>query len=413
MVSSELVPGVHLHIRTETKFRTQILCVTFLWPMKREMRAASFLLSHLLSDTTLHYPRKQDLLAHLDNLYGASLHVINTPRGTCDRLKFTVSGVHVPGINDDLAEQLAELLKECIFFPRLEQGAFPQAMFEECRDQAAMTVRLARDDPQTRCMEAAAEHYGGSMALRSLPQAEEIEALSSDACIRAWNDIREHARIDIQVLSDLSEREADSLCRRVFLFAPRTADVTLTSFKPGHNDSVIQEKDIPQSHIVMLLESGILFGDPMYSAYILGNGIFGGLPVSLLFQNVREAQGLCYSIESGLLRYDGVLRVATAVEGEHIDETIESILQQLDVMQRGAFSEEDLAIARRMYVNIHRSSMDDPSAILSSDYSRILVPQAFSQKEIIAQFETMKKEAVAEAFSKLQLKTVSIVRQSS
>ena len=411
MISDEIAPGVHLHIHETQKFKTQILTVTFLWPMDRSIRAESFLLSYLLSDTTLKYPRKQDLLCRLDHLYGAGLTVINVPRGACDRLKFTITGVHVPYLRDSVMAELFDVLKECIFFPRIIDGVFPDAMFRECREQASLAVRIVNDDPQTRCAAAAAGYYGGSPAMRLLPQEAEIRAATPQSCADAWKWIKEHARIDIQVMSHLPVSQTLELCRSSFPFSARTEHAVLNCFVPGKQGRIEQEKNIPQSHIVMLLESGILYGDENYYPYVLGNGIFGGLPASLLFQNVRESQGLCYSVESGVQRYDGVLRVSTAVEADHIEEAIDSIMTQLDVMKRGAFSDEDLLIARHMYVNVYRSAQDDPDSLLASELRRALIPDSPDMTEVIRLFSKMDRASVVAAFEPIRLRTVSIVRQ--
>ena len=126
---------------------------------------------------------------------------------------------------------------------------------------------------------------------------------------------------------------------------------------------------------------------------------------------MREKQGLCYSIESGLLRYDGVMRVSTAVDAPHIEEAIESILTQVEVVKKGEFSEEDLSIARHMYINTHRTMLDDPDAILSEQYLRALVSGALDITSMIGQFSRMDRESVIRAFAPLKLKIVSIVRQ--
>lgn len=411
MISEEIARGVYLHIHETKKFKTQVLSITFLWPMNTSIRAESFLLSYLLSDTTEHFPKKQDLLSHLDHLYGASLNVSGVPRGACDRLKISLAGVHVNGLNDDLVEQLAGVAAECIFHPRLENGVFPDAMFRECQEQAIVSVRMIKDDPQTRCAEAAARVYGGSMANRVLPSSRQIAALTPERCAAAWEWIRSHARVDIQVLSDLPTAEVRRFCTALFPFRERTADPKLRCYVPGKEERVESVRNISQSHIVLLFESGILMGDPEYPAYALANGIFGGLPSSLLFQNVREKQGLCYSIESGLLRYDGVMRVSTAVDAPHIEEAIQSILAQVEVMKKGEFSEEDLSIARHMYINTHRTMLDDPDAILSEQYRRALVSGALDITSMITLFSRMDRESVIRAFAPLKLKTVSIVRQ--
>ncbi len=411
MSSEEIVRGVHLHVRETAKFKTQAVGVTFLWPMRSSLRAESFLLSYLLADTTEHFPRKQDLLARLDHLYGASLSITSIPVGSNDRLRFTLAGVHVPGLNDDLTKQLAALAAECIFCPRIENGTFPETMFRECQEQAILSVRMIKDDPQNCCAEAAALSYGGNMAGRILPSPEELEALTPERCAEAWNWIRANARIDIQALTDCPEQEVLALCRASFPFPPRRINLSLTDFQPGREGRVETARNISQSHIILLFESGILPGSRLYPAYSLGNGIFGGLPSSLLFQYVREKQRLCYSIESGLLRYDGVLRVMTAVDGPHIEKAIESILAQLEVIRSGSFSEEDLAIAKTMYINAHRSMLDDPAELLSEQYRTALMDNSPDIQTMMERLAQVEREDIVKAFEPVTLKTVSIIRQ--
>ena len=101
----------------------------------------------------------------------------------------------------------------------------------------------------------------------------------------------------------------------------------------------------------------------------------------------------------------------TAVDAPHIEETVDSILYQLEIIREGAFSEEELAIARKMYVNAHRSMLDDPYAILSEQFRKALVPDAEDIQTMVHAFKDMDRDSVVRAFEPVRLKTVSIVRQ--
>ncbi|MBQ9327749.1 MAG: insulinase family protein [Solobacterium sp.] len=408
----ELCSGVNLHVIDGTKFKTHAIHVNLLWSMDQSKWAASFLLSYLLADTTFHYPTKKQLLEQQDRLYGASLNVLNTPRGACDSLRFSLSEIHSLEEGEDLLEAGFELVGELLFYARLEDGVFPEAMFMECREQAILSVRMAMDDPATECAEAAIRAYGGAAGMRALPTVEELESLTSSQCAEVWEFIRRNARVDIQVLSCESTERIVELTRRYFPFEARVKQGAVICPYQSSELRVETSRDLPQTHLTMLFETGVRLNDSRYPALVLANGLFGGLPSSLLFREVREAQGLCYSIDSALLSMDGLIRVMTAVEAEHLEETITSITEQAEAIRNGSFEEEDLEMTKQMIINVYRASLDDPDSLLSYNYRQALIWEVQSIEELCKTLGTITKQELCDSIASLRLTTISILHQN-
>jgi predicted Zn-dependent peptidase len=213
------------------------------------------------------------------------------------------------------------------------------------------------------------------------------------------------------VLADCDEETAAQMVREKFPFAPRNISVTVTDVIPGNDVEAVIEKDIPQSHIAMMFETGCHSGDPMMPALLMGNGIFGSLPVSLLFQKVREELGLCYSIDSRVMPFDGIIRVSAAGRKEAIEEIRREVCLQLERMQAGDFEEDLLEAARMMTIHSVRSAQDIPDALLMAYYRRALVPKTPNLNVLSDMYRRVTARDIQTCFQRLKLRTVAIVRQ--
>lgn len=401
--------AVYLHIHSTKKFRTETVSVSFIRNLDESDAAISFLLSYLLADSCGRYPGKRQVLNRLDELYGASFSVSNDPFGNADRLSFSISGIALPAFFPDYERIYMETLAAFIFEPRLENGVFPEAMFQECVEQAVIAVEEERDDPFSLTLETASRGYGGTAAKKLLPTIEELRSLTSGQCADYWETMRSTSRVDIQVLGDTDETECFARVRELFPFGNGHHEPTV--IEPHHGNESLQyiHKDVPQSHMIFLYETGIYSGDELLPVLILGNGVFGSLPVSLLFRNVREKLGLCYSIESRMLSYDGALRVSAACSSSAVSTIHDAIMNEFERMKNGAFSDEELEVARRMTISAYRSAKDIPSAILAGEYRRALIPHKHAEAAMLERYLAVKREEIASVFSNMKLCSTAVL----
>ena len=408
MDNFQLKEGIHLHIHSLNKFRTAAVQVSFSMPLA-EGRAVTYLLSALLGDTCEKYCDKLMVQKRLDELYGASLSIENKPVGALNRMRFSISGCDAESVQEDLLPGMFETLSEFILHPRLENGVFPMAMFEECRDQALMAVRMMKNDPFTYAGRMAVKAYGANPVKRMAPEEETLLAMTPEDCVSAWKKMIETARIDINVLGNVKNDEVIRLCGTCLPLAARKTCVHAEEFNPAEVSVVKAERDIPQVHIMQFYDTGLLGSSPLTPALFIGNGILGGLSTGFLFQNIREKQGLCYSIDSVLMPNDGILRLSAAVNPDDLDALLASVEQETSRLGKMEFSDEDLQMAKRMYISSHLSSLDTPGAMLEEDYRQSVYEGRLCSEELIRAFQKVTKEDIAAAFANLKLKITAIL----
>ena len=124
--------------------------------------------------------------------------------------------------------------------------------------------------------------------------------------------------------------------------AGRTA--TPPVLKPGVN---IVAKTLEQVHLIMGFP-GLHHSAPERYAMFLLNDIIGGSMSSRLFQEVRERQGLVYSIHSGAQSYldTGLLYLYAATDPSNFSKMLKSILKELRELKKHGITEEELVRAK-------------------------------------------------------------------
>ncbi|HTI30326.1 MAG TPA: pitrilysin family protein [Methylomirabilota bacterium] len=123
---------------------------------------------------------------------------------------------------------------------------------------------------------------------------------------------------------------------------PRTAEaVTLA---PSVN---IVHKALEQVHLVMGFP-GLPHAAPERYAMFLLNDVLGGSMSSRLFQEVRERQGLVYSIHSGAQAFadTGLLYLYAATDAQNFSKVLKSILKELREVKKAGITAEELKRAK-------------------------------------------------------------------
>ena len=109
----------------------------------------------------------------------------------------------------------------------------------------------------------------------------------------------------------------------------------------------IVHKTLEQVHLVMGFP-GLHHSAPERYALFLLNDVIGGSMSSRLFQEVRERQGMVYSIHSSVQAFldTGVLYVQAASDAANFSKVLKSILKELRQVKKDGVTEEELKRAK-------------------------------------------------------------------
>ncbi len=107
------------------------------------------------------------------------------------------------------------------------------------------------------------------------------------------------------------------------------------------------KRSFEQSHIVLSFEGPSYRDDAMYTGQILSSMLGGGMS-SRLFQQAREARGLCYSIYSDCwgLSDTGLFGIHAATGGEQMLELASVIINELEDLASAAVGSSELERAK-------------------------------------------------------------------
>src|SRR5216110_1059023 len=109
----------------------------------------------------------------------------------------------------------------------------------------------------------------------------------------------------------------------------------------------IVHKTLEQVHVVMGFPGLPHAAPERYAQYLL-NDVIGGSMSSRLFQEVRERQGLVYSIHSGVqaFRDTGVLYVYAATDAGNFSKVLKSTLKEIRELKKNGITAEELKRAK-------------------------------------------------------------------
>jgi predicted Zn-dependent peptidase len=114
-----------------------------------------------------------------------------------------------------------------------------------------------------------------------------------------------------------------------------------------HPSVNIVHKTLEQVHVVMGFPGLPHAARERYALFLL-NDIIGGSMSSRLFQEIRERQGLVYSIHSGAQAFldTGVLYLYAATDASNFSKVLKSILKEIRDLKKSGITQEELTRAK-------------------------------------------------------------------
>ena len=141
---TEILPGVYLTAVQSDKFKTGCFSLNLLRPMKKEEAAANALIPSVLLRGSERCPDIASISAKLDELYGASIGTLIRKKGEVQLVGFYCDYVQDEYVDEPVFAPVMAFLAELLLNPRLENGAFPEAVVdsEKLNLENAMLSRI-------------------------------------------------------------------------------------------------------------------------------------------------------------------------------------------------------------------------------------------------------------------------------
>ena len=245
---------------------------------------------------------------------------------------------------------------------------------------------------------------------------EDVKKITAHSVTQAYRELLETARVEIMFVGCGNPEKPQGIFTKAFAGISRNPRSFNTLEIKKSADALKEETEqmnVAQSKLVLGFRTGVAPSDHELNAMRLMISLYGGTPSSKLFLNVREKMSLCYYCAARPNVSKGIAFVDCGVEHQNIEKAKEEILNQLDQIRKGNFTDEDLNYAKLSMVNAFRSAGDSAPSIEGWYLSQVLYGTERSPEmegEVIAAID---KDAVIAAANRMQLDTVYLLTDES
>ena len=292
----------------------------------------SHMIEHLVFKGTA--TRSAEEIARTMDSVGGQMDAFTTKEHTCFYVQ--VLDEHLP-----LA---VELLTDILLHPR-----FDAEELDREKSVVLQEIKMVEDTPDDIIHDIFASQVweGHPLGRPILGTRELVTGFGRDAVAGYFGEEYVPSKVIIAVAGNVTHDQAVDLFGAGFNGFHRTPverPHTTPALTAGVN---IVHKQLEQVHVVMGFP-GLRQSDPRRYALFLLNDIIGGSMSSRLFQEVRERQGLVYSIHSGVQAFldTGVLYLYAASDPANFSKVLKSTLKEIRELKKNGITAEELKRAK-------------------------------------------------------------------
>ena len=408
----ELVPGISAHFVQSKKFKTNKITIRFTAPLSLETVAGRMLSASMLETANKAYPTSQAFRRYLASLYGADISTSAYRRGQVHVLDLTFTYVRDEFLSKKnfLTSQILELVKQTLFAPLVQDGAFEPTLFEIEKKQLLASLATDMDDSFYFAHKELDRlfFHDERLQLRYSDLQNSISNESPENSYTCFQDALKNDRIDFFFLGDFNEVEVKEWLRS-FSFTGRQIDVNPQYKQPYSN--VLREgmvrKNVGQSVLELAYHCSTSYGDNHHLVMVVMNGLLGGFAHSKLFTNVRENAGLAYTISSQLDLFSGQLRMYAGIDRGNRNQARKLMNHQLLELKKGNFTDLEIEQTKEMIRRTLLLAQDSQTSLIERVYLNSLLGKSTSDFDSwVEKLNQVDKEAICKAANSVRLQAI-------
>ena len=408
----EITKGVRLHFIQSEKFKTNKIKVRFSAPMSKETVAGRVLTASMLETVNAVYPTSQAFRERLANLYGADYSTSLSRRGLVHYLDINLSFVRDKFLSrkNVLTDAMLDFLKASLFSPLVSQDAFDESAFEIEKKNILNDLEAEIENHFYHVHRELDKLFYEEEEMQ-MPRVGTIELIQKETAASSFatfQQMLQENQIDFFFIGDFNEVAVREKIQS-FNFAPRQQELQLVYQQEYSNvlREGLEQKDVHQSIIELAYHFPIQYGEGEHLPLVVLNALLGGFAHSKLFVNLREREGLAYTISSNFDIFSGMMRIYAGIDRSNRTRTVALINRQIGDLKRGNFSLEELNQTKKMLKNSVLLAQDRQNTILERAYmSSVLGKKFLSLKAWLEALEQVRKDDIIKAAGQLKLQAI-------
>ncbi len=407
MKRTELYPGINITELVADKFRRCRVSVNFVMPAARETATAYALLPYLMERGYEDCPDMTAMAIKLASLYGADVSVDSTMNGANRVLTVSVSGIKddYAADGEKLSAEYAKLLLGVAFRPFFEDGLFPADATAIEKGKLKNLLEGERNNKRSYCIRQARRKFFKQSAngIEANGYIDEIDDLSTAQLTVAYHNMVQTAQIEVIVLGADTEAVKGEILA-FFKDKKRSYNCAVEPFSEPEtpHEQFFESINAVQGKVCAIYNVGEILTPEQGIAMRLAISLYGALPTSRLFMNVREKQSLCYYCAATFSSMAAMVTVDSGVEFANAEKTLTAIDEELKRLQTTPVGDEELQDAKRQVLNQLTVAGDLLYSIESWNLGSILRRDFISIEQAIDIIKNTDAEQVRLLLCKLQ-----------
>ena len=405
--------GIGYSTIIDPKFKTNKVQIMFITDLLDETASANALAIGIMGSSNSRYKNISEITAKLNSLYGANINVDIVKQGDFQKLCIGVTSIHnryaLEG--EDISGEVLRILLDCVFSPNAQNGEFDSEPFEFRKKDLLDSIEAEINNKRGYAVRQAQKFAfkGENSENSSYGNKDKAKSVTSAQAYEAYQKLLSDAQIEIYFVSPEENQDIEEKISKAFSSIERNSVKNkFVNFSPVKEEVFRYEEklDVNQCKMVMAFKS---HNKDTYAMKLM-NTIFGGTPFSKLFLNVREKLSLRYYCAAGYNQLKGTVFVDCGIEEENIIKTENEILNQLEEIKKGNFSEEDVNNSILSIINSLKGVGDTPLSYINWYYGCFINDEVISPAESIEKYKAVTREQIIAAAESLELDTVYVMK---
>lgn len=363
----------NIHTIKTDKFKTVRMEIIFSREVNKEEMPFFTFLSDILTDSSLHFPRRKDIAIRLEELYKTTLYGITNKVGNLFTITFVTEFIAPEYINDkNYLNDVLSFPFELINNPNIKNNEFEITNFNIIKKRMKEEIESIKENADKLAIINALTKMDkdSPSSFRVLGTLEQLDSITPANLYEYYLELFNHSNCDIFVIGNLEMNSAVDIIKNSYknkvikLYKPELA-VDNTSRKKSQ--MVKEKSNFVQSSLVMIYNINNLEKNLKDSAFHVFNYILGsGGLTSKLYKNLRTDNSLCYGVRSLYLKYDSLLVIQVSLDNKNVSLAEKLIQKSVNEMITGKYTEENIEDAKKNLVFSLKMGLDNNVSILNN-----------------------------------------------
>lgn len=408
----KIADGVYFSSITDKRYKKNLISVAFSTQLSEDTATENVIVPVLLTKCNSKLPTYKAFNNKMSRLYASGiggtagrqydLQTISFGAYYLDDI-YALSGEKMTGI-------MTDILINCLTSPVTENGVFSEKFVELEKKTVIDNIETAINDKRSYAIERAMKTIckGEPASVCSYGTVEKAKLITSDSAYKAYRRMLETMPCEI-ICTGCSDFDgvAEKFAAAFEKIGRHDIENTTIALSPvkTQTEEVTERLTVNQSKLVL----GFKSHSDDDAALVLLQKIFGGTTSSKLFRNVREKMSLCYYCSAARNDLKGIMLVNSGVENENIEKTKEAVIDQLEEIKNGNFTNEDINFAEMAIKNDFKSVADSAGNVSNWYFDCIRKNDIVTPEEKLGRYLGVSKERIIAAAKSMVLDSVYVL----